>query len=176
MNKITTIVMFFAVASIPMSMGLQEAFAGTSTDAVTVGTVTIASTCGTTAAGTLDYPGLNVGATTTDQDEREILITNTGNRNVDVIVSATDWTDQADPFPEVMLVGVTHYAIVDNTAYGAQTTMLETGVGTTNVISGLLPQATTTMFHKISIVLVPAQASFASTAEQTETIAFDCPA
>ena len=175
MNKILTLVIFAAVFSIPMSLGLQEAFAGTDPDFVPVGTITIAATCGVDETGTIAYVSLNVGGTTTNTDEQIISIENTGNRNVDVIVSATFWTNTVSPFQNVMTPGVTHYSILDNTAYGSQTTMLETGVGTTDVVLGLTPQTIVGVFHKASIVLVPAEADFSLTAEQTETFAFNCP-
>ncbi len=175
MNKILTVVIFSAVFSIPMSLGLQEAFAGTSTEFAPVGTVTILATCGTDATGTIAYPSLNVGSTTTNGDEQIIVIENTGNRNVDVIVSATDWENAASPFQQIMLAGVTHFSIVDDTAYGTQTIMPKTGVSTENVVSGLTPQSTENVFHKVSIVLVAAASTFQATAEQTETFAFDCP-
>ena len=174
MNKISTLVMFFAVLSIPMSFGLQEAFAGTSPDATPLATVTINPTCGTTAAGTLNYPALDVGATTSNADEREILITNTGNRAVDVIVGATVWTNTIATFQTVMLASATHFSTVDNTGYGAQTVMA-LSPATVNVVSGLAAAGTTTMFHKVSIVLVTGQEAFQLSAEQTETIAFNCP-
>jgi len=176
MNKILTVVIFTAVISIPMSLGLQEAFAGTAVDIEPVGTITILATCGTDATGTIAYTSLNVGSTTNNANEQIIVIENTGNRNVDVIVSATDWTNQASPFQQIMLAGVTHYSIVDDTAYGTQTTMLKTGVGTTDVVVGLTPQSFESVFHKVSIVLVAAASTFQATAVQTETFAFDCPA
>ena len=175
MNKILTIVIFTAVFSIPMSLGLQEAFAGTDPDFVPVGTITIAATCGVDATGIIAYVSLNVGGTTTNGDEQIISIENTGNRNVNVIVSATDWTNQASPFQQIMFANVTHYSIVDDTAYGSQTKMTKTGVGTTDVVLGQIPQSTVEVFHKVSVVLVAAASTFQATAEQTETFAFDCP-
>ena len=174
MNKILTLVIFAAVFSIPMSLGLQEAFAGTDPDFVPVGTITIAATCGVDETGTIAYVSLNVGGTTTNTDEQIISIENTGNRNVDVIVSATDWTNQASPFQQIMLAGVTHYSTTDDTAYGSQTTMTLTPA-TTNVVSGQIPQSTVEVFHKVSVVLVAAASTFQATAVQTETFAFDCP-
>ncbi|GFN39713.1 MAG: hypothetical exported protein [Marine Group I thaumarchaeote] len=175
MNKISTLVMFFAVLSIPMSLGLQEAFAGVATSATPTGTITILATCGATASGNIIYTSLGVGSTTNNANEQVVTITNTGNRNVDVIVSATDWTDTVTAFPVVMLAGVTHFSTTADTAYGTQTTMPKTGTATENVVLGLTPQSTQDVFHKVSIVLVPAQSTFQATAEQTETFAFDCP-
>jgi len=174
MNKISTLVMFFAVLSIPMSLGLQEAFAGTSPSFAPVGTVTINPTCGTTASGTLNYLSLDVGGTTTDATEREIVITNTGNKAVDVIVGATPWTNTISPGQTVMLASVTHFSILADTAYGTQAVM-PTSPSTVKVIDDLGAGLSITMFHKVSIVLVTGEKDFSLTAQQTETVAFNCP-
>jgi len=132
-------------------------------------------TCGATATGTIAYPTLNVGQITSNANEQIITITNTGFRDIDVIVSSTQWANSISPFQNVMLSSTTHYSIIDDTPYGTQISMVQTGIGTTDVVLGLTPLSNVDVHHKVQINLLPGEADFSDTAQQTETFAFDCP-
>jgi len=169
MKNLCIVLAIAAIMSIPGSMVIPQAFAGT--DAL--GIVTIVGACEVVASGGMAYGSLS--PLTGASSEQTVNLSNSGNLDSDTLVAGTDW-DQSTPAGVVeMLVGTTHFSLASDNSqdgYDNNKTPLTNTPVTLTTVSG---QATATpTFWQLEVLLESGASGFEGAIQQTVTFSFSC--
>jgi len=170
MKNLCIIIAIAAIMSIPGSMVIPQAFAGTAN--TSLGTVTVIGACEIVTSGGMAYGSLSPisGAS----PEQTVNLGNSGNLGSITLVAGTAWDQQVPVAPVEMLVGVTHYSLGSDDSqagYDAKTALTGGAVALTTVGAQTVALPT---FWQLEILLVGGSSGFAGSLEQTVTFSFSC--
>ncbi len=169
MKNLSIVLAIAAIMSIPGSMVIPQAFAGT--DAL--GTVNVLGACEVVASGGMAYGSLSPlqGASA----EQTVNLSNSGNLDSTTLVAGSDWDQTTPAAPVEMLVGTTHYDLAsDNTQNGYDNNKTPLTITPASLTTLIGQAAATPTFWQLEVLLEAGASGFEGAIEQTVTFSFSC--